>query len=133
MPRLDIETRRRVIALRHAGFSVIDIRKRLEEENISISLQALFNLIKKHRDVGRLLDLPRRARPRKLNDEMMAFMNHAMSENDELTATRARSLLVERWPALQVSLPTVKRVRKNLGWVCTRPHYCQLLRDVSFV
>ena len=104
----------------------------LAEENIAISLQALFNLLRKHKDTGRLIDLPRRARPRKLNDEMMAFLNQAMAEDDKLTARRARCLLTERWSTLQVSLPTIKRVRQNLGWVCTRPHYCQLLRDVSF-
>ena len=64
MPRLDIETRRRKITLRHTGYSVADIRKRLAEENIAISLQALFNLLRKHKDTGRLIDLPRRPRPR---------------------------------------------------------------------
>ena len=78
------------------------------------------------------MDLPRRARPRKLSDEMIAFLNQAMAEDDELTARRARCLLAEKWSTLQVSLPTIKRVCQNLGWVCTRPHYCQLLRDVSF-
>ena len=63
---------------------------------------------------------------------MMVFLNQVMAEDDELTARRACCLLAERWPTFQVSLPTLKRVCKNLGWVCTRPHYCQLLRDVSF-
>ena len=82
---------------------MVDIRKRLEEENIAISLQALFNLIRKYSETGRLMDHPRRARPRKLNDEMMAFMNRALTEDDELTSRRACCLLVERWPTLQVS------------------------------
>ena len=133
MPRLDIDTRRRVVTLRQAGHSVTDIRKRLKEENIIISLQALFNLLRKHRETMKLMDLPRRARPRKLSNEMMVFLNQEMVEDDELTSRRARGLLVERWPTIQVSLPTIRRVRKNLGWVCTRPHYCQLLRDVSFM
>ena len=89
-----------------------DIRKHLAEENIAI-------------DTGRLT---RRARPR-VNNEIMVFLNQVMAEDDELTARRARCLLAEKWPTFQVSLPTLKRVRKNLGWVCTRPHYCQLLWD----
>ena len=68
----------------------------LAEENIAISLQALFNLLRKHKDTGRLMDLPRRARPRKLSDETMAFLNQAMAEDDELTARRARCLLAEK-------------------------------------
>ena len=131
MPRLSIEARRRVIALRGIGYSVQEIRKRLAEENISISLQSLFNLLRKYKDTGHLLDLPRKAKPKKLNDEMRKFLNEALSENDELTARKARSLLMDKWPDLRVSIPTIKRIRKELGWVCTRPHYCQLLRDVS--
>ena len=46
MLRLDIATRRRVIVLRQSVYSVREIKKRLNEENISISLQALFNLVK---------------------------------------------------------------------------------------
>lgn len=133
MPRLDMTTRRRVIYLRSSGYSVAEIRKRLSDENISVSSQVLFNLIKKHRETGKLLDFTCRARPRKLTQEMMEMLNEALSNNDELTARQARDLLTERWPGIQVSLATIKRVsRKELGWVCTRPHYCQLLRDVSF-
>ena len=126
MAHLDVSIRRGVILLKEAGHLVVDIRKHLSEENISISLQALFNLVKKYK----LLDLPRRTRPKKLTGEMMAMLNQGLSEDDELTARRARSLLLQKWSNLQVSLPTIKHIRKELGWVCTRPHYCQLLRDV---
>lgn len=61
----------------------------------------------------------------------MVFLNQAMREDDELTTGQACCLLAERWPTLQVSLSTIKCERRNLGWVCTRPHYCPLLRDVS--
>ena len=128
MPRLDINTRR-VVFLKQAGYSIAEIQKRLKEENISISSQALFNLVRKYNETGRLIDMPRRTRPRKLDDEMRAVLNQALTENDELTTRQALCLLIERWPTLQVSLPTIKRVRHTqLGWVCTRPHYCQLLR-----
>ena len=131
MTRLDISTRRRVILLYQSGYSISKIRKRLSEENVSISSQALFNLVRKHRETGKLIDLPRRARPRKLSQEMVAVLEEAWCDNDELTARQARSLLMEKWPNLRVSIPTIKRIRKQMGWVATRPHYCQLLRDVS--
>ena len=131
MTRLDIPTRRRALVLRRLAYSVADITKRLNEENISISQQAIFNLIRKYSETRSLLDLPRRARPRKLKEPMLQFLNEKLTENDEITARQARLLLVEKWPDLQVSIPTIKRVRREIGWVCTRPHYCQLLRDVS--
>ena len=132
MPRLDIETRR-VIFLSRSGYSVSQIKKRLKQENINISLAALYNLLKKYNETGKLIDLPRRTRPIKLNNVMRAFINQALSENDELTARQARNLLTQQWPTLQVSLPTIKRIRQKIGWVCTKPHYCQLIRDVGYV
>ena len=131
MPHLDIAARRRVIVLKQSGYSIAEIKQRLSEENISISLQSLFSLIKKYNETGKLIDMPRRTRPRKLTREMMAMLNQLLSENDELTSRRIRSSLLEKWPSLQVSIPTIKRVRREIGWVCTKPHYCQLLRDVS--
>ena len=97
----------------------------------SISQQAIFNLLRKYRETGSLLDLPRRASTRKLTEPMLDILNEALDVNDELTASQARSLLMDRWPDLQVSIPTIKRARREIGWVCTRPYYCQLLRDVS--
>ena len=58
------------------------------------------------------------------------MIEEAYNGNDELTLTGLKRLS-ERWPDLQVSIPTIKRIRKEMGWVCTRPHYCQLLRPVS--
>lgn len=131
MPRLEVSTRRRVLFLHQSGHSISEIKKRLIEESIFISSQALFNLVRKHRETGKLIDLPRRARPRKLSQEMVTVLEEAWCDNDEMTARQARSLLVEKWPNLQVSIPTIKRIRKQMGWVATRPHYCQLLREVS--
>ena len=34
---------------------------------------------------------------------------------------------------LQVSISTIKCTQKEMGWVCTLPHYCQLLHPVSSV
>ena len=123
MPRLDIETRQRVVFLSRSGYSVSQIKKRLEQENIRISLVALYNLLKKYNLLGRLIDLPRRTRPTKLNNVMRLFLNQKLSENDELTAREARNSLTQQWPTLQVSLPTIKRIRQKIGWVCTKPHY----------
>ena len=43
-----------------------------------------------------------------MNNVMRAFLNQALSENDELTAREAHNLLSQQWPTLQVSLPTIK-------------------------
>ena len=39
-----------------------------------------------------------------------------MADDDELTAAKVCSLLLEKYPTLDVSLSTVKRARMELGW-----------------
>ena len=82
------------------GYSVSDITKHLNEENISISRQAILS-----DNIGKLVDLPRGARDRKLTEPMIHVLNEALMENDD---RQARSLLTDKWPDLQVSIPTIK-------------------------
>ena len=82
---------------------------------------------------GTIRDLPRRKMPQILTEEMKRFMEERLRANDEVTARAMKNLLLEKWLDLEVSIPTIKRVRRNLGWVCTRPHYCQLIREVCAV
>ena len=81
--------------------------------------------------LGTVHDLPKRKRPRILSDAMRDFIDEQLKENDELTSRNLKELLQERWPEVKVSLTTIKRERRQLGWVCTKPHYCQLLREAS--
>ena len=131
MPRLDLETRRRVITLFQRGTSVTDIQNRLAEENSAITRQSLHRLIRKFRDHGTVQDLPKRTRSIKLTDEMMEFIDSKLQENDELTAEQLRSSWKEMFPDVNISLSSIKRGRKKKGWVSTRPHYCQLIRELN--
>ena len=58
MGRLTIHERLRVITLFSRGHSVSSIRERLAEENVSISLKGLYNLLKKYREKQIIVDLP---------------------------------------------------------------------------
>ena len=51
--------------------------------------------------------------------------NNCIAENDKLTAR----LVVRESPDVDVSISMIKRRRKRLGWIPTRPQYCQLIRD----
>lgn len=110
---------------------MLQIHRRLQEEGTSVSRQALYNLLRKHRYKGNVVDLPRRKRERKITEQMKALIGEQLNKDNELTSSKIKTLLTARWPDLEVSVPTIKRVRKEMGWVCTRPHYCQLLREVS--
>ena len=59
---------------------------------------------------------------------MMAMLNQGLSgvQGKSDHCCKRNGLIFN----LQVLLPTVKRICKELRWVCTRPHYCQLLCNV---
>ena len=106
--RLSIECRRKVIALCSRGYAVSVIRQRLQEENISISCQALHNLIWKFHEKRTVRDLPRRRRQWKITKEMRAVIEEAYNGNDELTSSDIKRLvdvdLPKAWEASNAHL-----------------------------
>ena len=131
MPRLDLATRRKCIVLHvHHGLSPLKIKLRLNEEAVHVSIQAIYSLLRKYRLHQTYVDLPRKTMPRKITDGMVATIDGALTENDELTARQLREILTTQHSHLEVSIATVKRARKEAGWTSTRPHYCQLIREV---
>ena len=53
---------------------MLEIRKRLQKENLSISRQSIHNLITKFKDHRTVADLPRRRRERKITTQMRSFV-----------------------------------------------------------
>ena len=129
MPRLPTSTRRTVVALWEKGMSARSIKKRLEEEQVDVSLVAIYKLLRKFKQRGTVADLPRSRTPGKLSHNQLVFIDNVLADNDELTARQIHDLLEDQWPEVKVSLSTVKRARKDLGWIATRPKYCQLIRE----
>lgn len=131
MPRLDLDSRRRVIQLHTAGISVKFIENHLRDEGTVVTRWSLQRLIKKYKETGLYTDLHCRIRDKKITDEMAVEINNELETNDETTARQLRNTLIEKHPGLEVSLSTIKRQRKQIGWVSTRPHYCQLIRELN--
>lgn len=87
-------------------------------------------MIAKYLESGSVLDKHRNSRQRTLKKVHETFIDNALVENDELTAYKLKEMLTSRWPRLKsVSIANIKRCRKRLGWVATRPRYCQLIRE----
>ena len=131
MPRIAYHVRKSVIALHNAGYSVSAIHKRIAEEGVSVSVRSLYKLCRKYREHGSVLDLQRQRRSKKLTPEMEDMIDIEMRNNDELTSVQLRSKLKEKYPSLEVSLSAIKLARRRRGWVCTKPHYCQILREAN--
>ena len=108
----------------------MDIKRRLEEESIPISRQSLHKLLRKYRLHQTYVDLPQKAPPKKVSPEMYSIIETELTKNDELTSAQLKRILTEKYPTFEASLVTIRRARQDLGWVSTRPHYCQLIREV---
>ena len=119
------------MTLKAAGYSVQEIRKRLYEENIVVSEVALYQLLWKFRDHGTIADLPKPPVVKVLSSEHLNYIDNSLRQNDELTGRQLHALLCTKWPTLDVSVSTVKRARKSLGWVSSRPKYSHLVREVN--
>ena len=68
--------------------------------------------------------------PKILGTEHYRDIDGALAVNDELTS-RQRAMLLSKYPELSMSISTVERARRELGWVVTTPKYCQLIRNAN--
>ena len=112
---------------RVAKFSVIKIRQRLSEEGIQVSRKSLYFLLKKYNQTCSVADLKRTPRKRLLTDKHFRFMDEAMEANPELTSRQLHGRELFRC----VSISTVKRACKALGWSTKKTRYCALITEVN--
>ena len=92
-------------------------QKCLSEEGTAITKRSLYRLCKKFHHNHTVLDLPRQKKMHIISNEMVTMIDDMLKHNDELTARQIQSKLQEKYPFLSVSLPTIKKVRKEAGWV----------------
>lgn len=132
MVHLDLRTRKHCIVLKQVGLSFGEIRQRIKEEDEKkINVRTLQHLWKKFVLKQTILDLPRKPRPAKLTDEMVKAIDEMLAENDELDSRMLRNIFTTKYSSLKCGITTIKRAQRNKGWVCTRPHYCQLLCEAN--
>ena len=62
---------------------------------------------------------------------MVRAIDGMLLEDDELNSCQLREQLLQKFPLLECMLATIKHIRKRIGWVLTRPHYCQLIREAN--
>ena len=89
--RLNLETRARIVHLKQEGHSYKDIQKRLAEEGISVTVKRLYLRIAKFRQTNSVVNSPRAAVPKILNEEHYREIDSALRENDELTSRQLRA------------------------------------------
>ena len=114
MGRMSMETRRRVIILRHRGYKLKNIQLRLHDEGIEVSKTSLCLFIKKYNNEGIISDRLRPpSRAAKLSFQHLRMIDNVLDQDDEITCNELRRMLRKR--GVNVSSSTVYRAKKHLG------------------
>ena len=71
--------------------------------------------------------------PAKVPESHAQCINDAMADNDELTASDLKDILVMKFGAdnVQYGERTIARIRNELGWTYSTARYCQAIRDAN--
>ena len=94
--------------------------------------RSIYKLLHKEKTTGLISDIERPKPAKLLSDEQIRYIDDELAKNDELTARRLRAMLETKWPQMKsVSLKTIKRTRRRLGWLKSCLKYCQMIREAN--
>ena len=101
----------------------------LKSEGIFISRQGVAKVLLRVKATGSITRQAGSGRPTKLTREVKEIVEEAMRNDDETTAVQLHAILVDKQHIL--SLSSILRCRKSLGWTFKGSAYCQMLREVN--
>ena len=120
----------RILSLHWKGYKISSIVEHLVlEDGIIVSKQSVRLFLKRYSERDTIARKEGSGLPPKLSAAALEVIDTAMKEDVELTATQLQSKLAAK--GIYVSLTTILRNRKQLGWVYRGSAYCQLIRNVN--
>ncbi len=134
MPKIKAEIKYRIIQLHKTGHGRIRICKYIFKQfNSKISPSTVRNIIAKYNRTGEILKtLPRSQKKRKFGDkeEHLIFVENEMRETRDISSGALSRKIKEKFK-ISYSAASVRKFRKRIGWTCSAPKYCQMIRDVN--
>ena len=124
--------KQRILSLHWRGLKVSSIVEYLVlEDGIRVSKQGVRQFLKRYQHYRTIARKPGSGIPPKLSPAVQQLIERAMREDDETTATQIQAILARYH--IYVSLATIVRNRRELGWVYRGSAYCQLIRNANKV
>lgn len=121
-------TKLRILSLHWQGLKVSKIADVLTLEDATIvSKQSIRLFLKRFMERGTIARKPGSGLVLKLSSSVLQIIEDAMQEDDETTATQLQAKLASQ--GVYVSLSTILRNRRQLGWIYRGSAYCQLIRN----
>ena len=116
------ETCARIINLRLSGFLPTVVVKKHKEDGKTVTRETVTRIYKTYMFTRKM------AYEKKVSAIHFNFIDRAYEENGELSAHDLKRLLNFQ---LNISISTIKSLRKKLGWIKSGPRYCQAIRPAN--
>ena len=119
----------RILFYYRSGKKYAGITRCLSEEGYKISKAGVFKFLRHYLNSGTIAREPGTGQASKATPTIHHLIEEQMQKNDETTGLELQRLLKEE--GTEVSVPTVRRWRKDLGWTSKGTSYCQMIREVN--
>ena len=126
-----LATRSQVVSLLQSRYTISKIQKHLEKEEFSSARTRCACYLKSTRRLGSVADYQIMKPPRKLTEWHYRFIDDCMASDDELTTMKLHTMLIAKFPTLNVSMSAVKRVHMELGWMVKKTRCGALVSETD--
>ena len=120
-------TKQRIVYFHRQNLKPPTIQKLLLEEGLVTTRQGITKFLRIYKRTGSVARRQGSGRPSKRSEAVKRIVEEQMRRDDETTAIQLHRLLATKGHA--ISLSTILRCRKSLGWTYRGSSYCQLIRD----
>lgn len=124
-----VHTCQRILEYYSAKQKPPTIQKLLRAEGIVVSRVGIWKFLRKYEATGTIARQEGGGRPSMFTAEVRLIVEEQMLKDDETTAYQLQKLLLQN--GVNVSISTILRYRKALGWTFRGSAYCQLIREVN--
>ena len=121
--------KQRILFYHDQGCRAPTIANKLEEEGIKASRRGVAKFLLRFKVTGSVGRQAGSGRRTSQTTEVKTIVEEAMRKDDETTAIQLRSILSAK--GYRLSLTTILRCRKLLGWTFRGSAYCQMIRETN--
>ena len=100
-------------------------------EGVKTSRTTVYNLLSKFRKINSIADIKRQPRSSLLSEGHYRFVDELMAQNNDLSSRQPYTVFKTAYLSTEMSLSTIERARRDLGWTMKRAKYCQLISEVN--
>jgi transposase len=120
--------RMRAVQLHCLNVSKCSIHRILQGEGFKVSYNTVRAVVRRYVASGSYEYRKPVGRPSRIGPFIEHYIDSLLENNNEITAPKIQKYVLMRYRRT-LSLATIKRVRRGLGWVYATAKYCQFIRE----